>query len=346
MGETAPIAKRAGPFFKGILDTSGIGSQARTRLERDLLLESERLFPASSFYRRVRPHSAEKLAAVRGYMWSYSAIMNKKHPKSFAFVDALAGPGVLDLREGLQKGQKVLEEDVLPGELALGSPLLALSNHPNYPELRLVEASLQPFKALSARVEAYYPGRTTVERGNCNLLLPWIAADLATRMDHALVLLDPEGLEVEFKAIREIRRALPKAEILVLYPSFMAVARCIVHRPSFSKLTRFFGDDINEGAPSWMDICELAHEGMLGSADERLLDEEPGVGADAPVHEALRAHYTKRLAQTGCTHIEVSPVVRSRAGRPLYHLILASTNATAARIGGDIFSSAHAARRG
>jgi three-Cys-motif partner protein len=334
----------AGPFFAGTLDAVGKGSKDRTRTERGILLESECSAPVSDYYRRVKPHGLEKLQSIRGYLWSYSVIQNIHHAGRFGYVDALAGPGILDLRVPRKEHQSALTAGPLPGELALGSPLLALSNHPHYPIVRLVEESPQPFRALSTRVDHYYPGRAELSRGDCNSLLPGVASSLVNVVDNALFLLDPEGLEVQFATIRRIKENFPGAELLILYPSFMAVARCIVHRPSFPKLDKFFGDELDEGVSRWVEIVELSDEGIPDDPEDDDYIDEPHVGESNPVHARLLAHYVSQLRRAGNSAVEVSPIVRSEKGRPLYHMIFAGNNDTGAKIIREIFRSAHRRR--
>ena len=344
MAPPPPGTSRAGPFYTGVLDTQGTGSKALTIAEREALLESERTSPASAVYRPSKPHTAEKLEFIRGYLGAYSVIQNAHYRRRFAYVDALAGPGIVDFRPRLPAGQTALSPDPAPGDLALGSPLLALSNHPHFPVVRLIEQSAGAYAALKSRVDAYYPGRGLLLKGDCNCLLTNVALNVNSLADKGLFLLDPEGLEVRFETIRKIKRFFAGAELLVLYPTFMAVARCIVHRQSFRKLDHFFGDEGDEGVSRWAEIAELGREGMLGDPEETDWDEDPPVGENNPVHERLREHYVSQLRSAGYSSVAVSPVVRSSSGRPLYNMIFAGNNETGAKIIGEIFRSVHGKR--
>jgi three-Cys-motif partner protein len=329
------VPGRAGPFSAGTLDSTGQGSKNRTIAERKALLESEAFFPVSKVYRPIQRYGLQKLASIRKYLWSYSVILNRHVRRNFAIVDGFSGPGILDLRPAPPEGTSRLDESVTPDELALGSPLLALSNHPNFPTVHLVEKESQEFDALRDRVDAYYPGRTELHHADANKALPEIAARLGSRGTRTLFILDPEGLELEMRTLYGIRANCATAEILLLYPSYMAVARCIRVPSTWNRLNRFFGDEtLEDPSEGWETFL---HRFLEGRAEELSDDEEAGPMHD--LHTELLNYYQSRLGGAGFEVVLRSPVVRSDHRRPLYHLVFAGNNETGGKIMRDIFSS-------
>jgi three-Cys-motif partner protein len=320
------------PFFAGILDREGSGSTKRTLEERQALLSEEVSSPQSTFYRPIKPYGLQKLENLRSYLWSYSLILNRYFPLKFAVVDGFAGPGVLDLRPQPPESVRRFDEAPTSPELTLGSPLLELSNHPHYPVVHLVEKDHRTFEALQSRVESYYPQRANLHHGDSNALLPGIAENLGGTAARALFVLDPEGLELKMGTLHKVRALYGGAEILVLYPSYMAVARCIRVRSTWARLREFFGDDL-AGSP----------DGGWEAILHRFDDDPSWLTADSEetpmraLHDQLLEYYKHRLGAAGFEGVISSPVVRNDRKRPLYHLVFAGNNATGVRIMRQIF---------
>lgn len=328
-----PQSLRAGPFYTGILDFEGKGSEQRTLLERRALLSSEAAAGTETLLRIAKEHGRPKLDDIRGYIRAYSVILNVHFRGRYAIIDGFAGPGLLDFRPETVPGQQRLESEPLERELALGSPLLILSNHPNIPVVHLVEKGRREFAALQERINAYYPGWPKLHYGDANVALPKIADDIRDRVDRALFILDPQGLQVKMKTIRKIRRSFSKAELFVLYPSYMGVARCLNSGRTRQALAAFFGDDLPESdPPGWKMVEDYYRGNMVGIWPE-------GENPPEDLHEALLGLYERRLRESGFSLVKRSPVIRSTRGRPLYHLLFAGDNQRAASIIEDVFRS-------
>jgi three-Cys-motif partner protein len=124
-----------------------------------------------------------------------------------------------------------------------------------------------------------------------------------------------------------IAHGCPKAEVLVLYPSYMAVARCYTKRDTWATLDRFFGDDMRaDPDQGWRLQVEFTK--ALIDKDDYL----PGA-----VHEKLFRYYQSQLEGAGFKFVVPSSVVRTGDNRPLYHLLFAGNNQTGGKIISDIF---------
>lgn len=295
------------------LDGEGKGSSERTRKEREELVHRElNVDKVSGLFRSTGKYGLQKLNTIRGYLWSYSVIMAKRFAGNFAYVDGMSGPGFLQVGDYDPKQMTVFMQPPRR-EIVLGSPMLGLSNHPHFPIVHLVESSREIFKALKARVDHYYPGRASVNHGDCNDLVPKIAKEMGRTK--AFFLLDPEGLELDFQTIRAVKANCPGAEMFVLYPYHMAVRRCLNHEDSEERLDGFFG------SPEW----------------RALRDECAAKGADKKEAEKVFLDfYMKQIKAAGFRLAFPLDVVRSDQGRDLYFLIFAGDSDTGAKIMKDI----------
>lgn len=327
-------APSTSPFFSGTLDREGTGSAKRTSEERNALLREEISSPRSTVYRPIKRYGLLKLTSIRSYLWSYSLILNKFFPLHFGVVDGFAGPGVLDLRPEPPEFVRRLDAAPAAPELTLGSPLLELSNHPHFPVVHLVEKRPGTYDALRARVESYYPRRASLHKGDSNELIPKIAESLSESAARALFVLDPEGLELKMRTLHALRTRYAGAEVLVLYPSYMAVARCIRVRNTWARLREFFGDDLSDGpAGGWEAVMHRFDD------DPAWVSEENAETPLRALHEELLEYYKNRLRAAGFERVLSSPVVRNDIQRPLYHLVFAGNNETGAKIMRQIFGS-------
>jgi three-Cys-motif partner protein len=315
------------PLWDGTIDQEGEGSKGRSIADRDTLLNLEASHPTSAVYRETQPYALEKLRDIRSYLWSYSVILNKNVPGHFALVDGFSGPGIVDLRGALLGGQRRLDSGPSVGDLALGSPFLALTNRPHFPAVYLLEKDPLTLEALKVRTDAYYPGRAHVECEDANSRLPDLARELGESNTPTLFILDPEGLELWMSTIYGIAKNCPKAEILVLYPSYMAVARCYKRQDIWPTLDRFFGDDFRaDPDEGWRLQVEFTRA---------LIDKEDYL-PDA-VHEKLFRYYQSQVESAGFQYVVPSSVIKTGQNRPLYHLLFAGNNQTGGKIIADIF---------
>lgn len=323
------------PFFTGRLDYDGTGSERRTDEERHDLRKCEAEKPVSTLYRSALSHSLQKTQAIAKYVRSYSLIMNRYYQGNYTVVDGFAGPGILDLRGRVSQKQVRLIDGVTFSEIEIGSPLLLLSNHPSIPQIHLVELDEECFKALQDRVSAYYPGRANLYNEDANVVLPRIATGIGS--GKSLFLLDPAGLDLRMKTIFEVASACSGSEVLILYPTYMGVARAINVQGVPRKLDAFYGDDFLGGDvedDGWRHRMKEWREDKAALGEE--LDDE---GTPWDLHAGLFVLYQERLKLAGFKYVTTSPVVRSPRNRPLYHLVHAGNNDTGSRIMSDIFGA-------
>lgn len=125
-------------------------------------------------------------------------------------MDGLAGPGICSVRGAIARPFRVW-----------GSPILALLAQPRFQECLLIEANKATADVLRCRASAFGE-RDTVIPGDVNMLLPSILRSRVHRFAPCFCLLDPEGMDLDWKTIVETARTPGRhrmPELLILFPS-------------------------------------------------------------------------------------------------------------------------------
>jgi three-Cys-motif partner protein len=183
----------------------------------------------------VGPWTLDKLEIVSRYQGDFAKACARKAP-GFYFGDGFAGPGVNRARD--------------TGELAAGSPLLALETNPPFTSCLFMDSGLQVVRTLKERTVSYGQ-RAIVRRGNCNTDLVPAMEEHFHRRAPLLVLLDPEGYELSFstvKAVSRFRNGKTKAEQLILLPTHTGFLRTlptagVPEKHNEDHMTRMYGTD-------------------------------------------------------------------------------------------------------
>ena len=241
--------------------------------------------------------SLVKLELLAHYFPKFATACHSKAPEWNA-VDGFAGPGINRIKT--------------TGELVYGSPLLALRAKPEFSKVLMMDLDKGNIGALEQRT-ARYGDRAVVKQGDTNeQLLPLMDKELDPYAP-CLVILDPEGSELEWTTIEQIarfRRGKHKAEQLILFSDSMGWIRELQTTGSMpmvraEALERMFGS--SEWANIWWKRCE----GALTPKEAK---------------DAYLGLYVAGLKKKlGYKTVLGVPVRRfGDQGAPLYHLIFAT----------------------
>jgi three-Cys-motif partner protein len=228
---------------------------------------------------------------------------------SMHYVDAFAGSGV-----------NAIEEE--GGTRLWGSPMIALRSVPAFTLCLFVEENPARAAALDRRTEPFGRRRVVVQ-GNANgTLLPAMREHLP-RKNPLLVLLDPYGMEVDWRLLQELAAFRPgryKAELLILLP-IDGVNRAMYVDAVWTedRLERFWGDT------SWHALWKGSKTGQLNTPNQ--------------MRKAGLNLYTSRLREELGYSYAFSKDVREggHTGRLKYVLVFATDNATGRKIMNDVF---------
>ena len=258
-----------------------------------------------------------KLDIIREYAAAYSKILAAQStpPLHHIYIDAFAGAGL-----HLSKSS---------GEVIAGSPTNALLLTPPFREYHFIDlderrvASLEQISRERSDVKVYH--------GDCNTILVQEVFPKARFKEYkrALCILDPYGLDLEWRVIAEAAR-MGSVEIFLNFP-VADINRNVLWRnregvsvEQAARLTRFWGDE------SWRDIAyhPSSQATLWGDrADEKSTNDE--------VAEAFRQRL-KTVA--GFKHVPEPMAMRNSNHAIVYYLYFASHKPVAAGIVRDIFA--------
>lgn len=169
-----------------------------------------------------------KLIALKYYIKPYLDILGPR--KTLAYLDLLAGPGL----------NRIGDRHVpIPG-----SPLIPMalreSKH-DFSRYLLVEQDAAYCNALKQRVKNYpAQSKTLILCDDVNRVISKVIDSMEEDdVDHALVFIDPEGLEFHWNSLARLVKDI-ECDIIVNFPS-AGVARCLGSPPTHATLARFLG---------------------------------------------------------------------------------------------------------
>lgn len=243
-----------------------------------------------------------KLDIIECYLEGFSVACGQS--RSHAVVDGFAGPGVNQFDD--------------TGELRWGSPMIAALASPRIPKLLAMDLDTDSIAALEARATRVGADRLEVRPGDVNTdLAPWVADRLHPK-EPCLIILDPEGVELDFDTVRTLStcRGTKRPELLILLATHTGLVRLLWERgvPPWAedKLDRLFG------TAAWRDVYVRRFGGEL-SADEAITE-----------HVRLYCH---QLESLGYTHVAEREIrTDGRTGRPGYSLVFAGDHPAGANI--------------
>lgn len=259
----------------------------------------------------------------------------------YFYIDAFAGGGRAEVRNISAAGSRNIEDDFtlqLTEEIREereqlgfldGSPRVALDTRPPFSKYIFIEKDSVRIDSLNA-IANEFAGRRKIEirpgEASENLQEIVNSSDFNWRRQRAVIFLDPFGMQVRWKTIKEI--ASTKAmEIFLNFPVGMAIQRLLPRSGKFSHTDR---DRLNEyfGSPEWEELLYQERHDLFGNTS-LIKVEQSG--------HRLANWYRNRLNLE--FRFTVPPrLIRNTRGGHLYYLMFAGPNATGAEIIDHILS--------
>jgi len=259
--------------------------------------------------------SEVKLDILKRYAVEYSKILsNQRNPSFFhVYIDAFAGTGFHLSRT--------------TGEMVLGSPLNALLVQPPFREYHLIDLDGDKIGALN---EAIGKRRDVfLHEGNCNQVLLRDVFPKVRPEDYrrGLCLLDPYGLTLDWKVIREAG-AMQSLDIFINFPIYDININVLHHDQStvlpmhVERMNAYWGDE------SWRDVAYDKSPGLFETMEEKV--------SNRRFAEAFR----KRLRDVaGFKRVPEPLPMRNSRDSIVYYLFFASQKDTADEIVTYIFDN-------
>jgi len=259
--------------------------------------------------------SEVKLDILKRYAVEYSKILsNQRNPSFFhVYIDAFAGTGFHLSRT--------------TGEMVLGSPLNALLVQPPFREYHLIDLDGDKIGALN---EAIGKRRDVfLHKGNCNQVLLRDVFPKVRREDYrrGLCLLDPYGLTLDWKVIREAG-SMQSLDIFINFPIYDININVLHHDQStvlpmhVERMNAYWGDE------SWRDVAYDKSPGLFETMEEKV--------SNRRFAEAFR----KRLRDVaGFKRVPEPLPMRNSRDSIVYYLFFASQKDTADEIVTYIFDN-------
>ncbi len=241
--------------------------------------------------RKAHQWTADKLDFLEKYIPAF--IKATKRATKRYYVDGFAGPGINEFEDGSKRR---------------GSPLIALDQE-EFTHLFFVEKDADAFQALQEKVVAHpNAGKVTLYNDDFNEVLPKILWQIEERSP-TIFLLDPEGLELEWRSVHAIAQR-EKADLFILI-SASGVLRNLENEHARQTLAAFFGDE------SW-----------------RAIDEYKKVGMDR--YHAIVDLYLEKLESLGLTVAKRVITAHTSKKVKLHSLVFAAKNDVAIKIAEDV----------
>ena len=271
----------------------------------------------------IGPWSEVKLAIIREYAAAYSVILSKQARLRHVYIDAFAGAGIHQSRT--------------TGNLVLGSPSVALMTHPPFTAYHFIDLDGGNIETLRGLLTSGTVGDVDLScvrlyNADCNEVLLSEVLPTVRYQDYrrALCLLDPYGLDLDWRVVEEAGR-MKSVELFLNFP-IADMNRNVLLRDTTKvdphqaeRMTRFWGDE------SWRDAAYCRTENLFGFEEKQ-------------TNEDMVRAYQKRLKLVaGFKHVPEPMPMRNTKGAVVYYLFFASPNPVATNIVEAIFSKYGAA---
>ncbi|MEX2231389.1 MAG: three-Cys-motif partner protein TcmP [Cyclobacteriaceae bacterium] len=282
------------------------------------------------------PWTEKKLEAFSKYVWSYLAILKRQTQWKTIYFDGFAGSGErrnpTPESEALYKQLSLTEEEegVYKGA---AERVLTHADGLLFDYYYFVEASQQSLNKLQAKLEALPNSKKTslnFKLGDCNKWLRELATALQNPKYAALVLLDPFGMQINWASIAALKGT--RSDVWILLPTGVIINRLLYRNgplEHLEKLQAFFG----------LTDTEIKSEFYKTEKKLNLFGEQDEVVTKVvkPIQHITNLYI--RQLKTVWKHVTEQPLrLDNTKGRPLFHLVFASNNATALKIAKDIIT--------
>lgn len=274
------------------------------------------------------PWTEKKLEAFSKYVVSYLNIM-KKHPFwETIYFDGFVGSGsrAEEVKSELFKQLKITEEEerVYKGS---AERVLSLKNDSKFNYYYFIDKNEDSIQKLEEKFGNTIDKNIVFRKGDANIQIIELAKALKTRKYAALILLDPFGMQIDWKSIEELKGT--RSDVWILVPTGVVVNRLLDRegKLKFSqKLESFFGLTIDE-IKSYF-YSSVKRQTLFG-------EEENFVKVSQPIEKIVKLYGEKM--RTIWSHVTNEPMIlKNRNGVPLFHFVFASNNKNAIKIAKQI----------
>lgn len=282
------------------------------------------------------PWTEKKLEAFSKYVWSYLKILKSQPQWQTIYFDGFAGSGERKTSnaeaEELYKQLSLTaeEENVYKGA---AERVLTLDDGLLFDFHYFVDARERSLKKLKAKLDILPNSKNTslnFKAGDCNRWLGELATALKKKKYAALVLLDPFGMQINWDSIAALKGT--RSDIWILVPTGVIINRLLYRNGQLEhveKLHSFFGLSEQEIKKEFYKT-EIKPN-LFGGEDEIVTKVVNPIGH-------IMNLYIRQL-KTVWTYVTEQPLrLDNTKGRPLFHLVFASNNATALKIAKDIIT--------
>jgi three-Cys-motif partner protein len=280
------------------------------------------------------PWTEKKLNAFSKYVWSYLKILEgQKHWRTIYF-DGFAGSGerknVSTETEELMKQLSFTEEEenVYKGA---AERVLTLDDGLVFNYYYFIDADKHSLDQLEIKLKALPNSKNTslnFKVGDCNKWLEELGNALHKNQYAALVLLDPFGMQINWRSIAGLKGT--RSDIWILVPTGVIINRLLYRNGQLEhleKLQSFFGLTEEEIKSEFYKTETKLN--LFGETDEVVTK------VVKPIEHIMNLYI--RQLKTVWRFVSEEPLrLDNKKGRPLFHLVFASNNATALKIATDI----------
>ena len=284
----------------------------------------------------------EKLEYLRKYLHAYTTILHKKvheidNLKGYFYVDAFAGPGMLQIRKRksisseqlwlLELSEYAMSDSTDVQQYISGSPRIALELRRPFTDYVFVEIDSEKIHELKKLKDEFknLPARIHIRQQECEVYLRNLLDRCKGQWNQwrGIVFLDPFGMQVPWELISMIGTT-HSIEVVINFPVGMAINRLLKKSGDFSKSERS-KLDLYFGTDQWFELLYRQEQNLFGS----------NVSKISQAGDVLVAWYCERLEEV-FGHVSPPREIQTPDGTPLYYLIWAGPNETGAKIATDV----------
>jgi len=278
------------------------------------------------------PWTEKKLVAFSKYVWSYLTIMKMFPYWKTIYFDGFAGSGTREKKNNTELYQqlKITEEEEETYKGA-AERVLGLNDDLSFDFYYFIDKKESSLKKLEAKITDKFNDKKIVYRaGDANTQISELAKALTKPNLTALVLLDPFGMQINWKSIEQLRGT--HSDVWILVPTGVIVNRLLDKKGKLEfrdKLESFFG----------LPIEEIKSYFYKEQKVQTLFGEEEIITKVSKPIEKIAKLYAERM-KTIWKYVTDEPLVlRNRNGVPLFHFVFASNNKNAKKIAKQIIKS-------
>lgn len=280
------------------------------------------------------PWTEHKLDAFEQYVTAYLTIMNKQPHWKTIYFDGFAGSGTRKIRKSSDLQLLPISEEDQNVYRSAAERVVRMNDPYTFDYYYFIEKSQSRLNKLIKNLNSIPESENkelVYHRGDCNSELQSLAKLLQNNEYAALVLLDPFGMQIDWKSIEMLSGT--RTDIWLLLPTAVIINRLLDRKgelKNLKKLERFFG----------LSEKQLRNRFYISKKYPNLFDkEEEQVRKVVDPINKIAKLYISRMNSIW-KHV-TDPALRldNRKGAPLFHFIFASNNATALTIANYIIEN-------